>query len=139
MKATIFKQTTGQILRVIDVPNDFVANNIQSGEDWIEGFYRDDEFYIQNRLPVQIPTKPSAHHVFDFAAKQWVDPRTNETEWRNVRQKRDTKLRDSDWTQIPDSALAAQKKQEWATFRQALRDITNQPDPFNISWPAKPV
>lgn len=139
MKATIFKQTTGQILRVIDVPEDFVANNIQSGEDWIEGLYLDDEFYIQNRLPVQIPTKPSAHHVFDFAAKQWVDPRTNETEWRNVRQKRDTKLRDSDWTQIPDSALAAQKKQEWATFRQALRDITNQPDPFNISWPAKPV
>lgn len=27
---------------------------------------------------------------------------------------------------------------DWCDYRQALRDITNQPDPFNIVWPTKP-
>jgi len=26
-------------------------------------------------------------------------------------------------------------KTAWATYRQALRDITTQADPFNITWP----
>jgi hypothetical protein len=26
-------------------------------------------------------------------------------------------------------------KTAWATYRQALRDITKQADPFNIAWP----
>ena len=29
----------------------------------------------------------------------------------------------SDWTQMPDSPLADNKKAEWATYRQALRDF----------------
>jgi hypothetical protein len=27
---------------------------------------------------------------------------------------------------------------EWIAYRQALRDITDQQDPFNIIWPIKP-
>lgn len=139
MNITIFKIITGQILRIMNIPEDFVANNVQAGEDWIEGSYRDNEFYIQDRAPIQISAKPSEHHIFDFDVKQWVDPRTNETEWINVRQQRDKKLLNSDWTQVSDNALTTQKKQEWITYRQALRDITNQPDPFTIEWPIKPT
>jgi hypothetical protein len=28
--------------------------------------------------------------------------------------------------------------EEWRTYRQALRDITNQSSPFTITWPTKP-
>jgi len=43
----------------------------------------------------------------------------------------------SDWTQLPDVPIA--KKQEWATYRQALRDVpTQQGFPFNIEWPTRP-
>jgi hypothetical protein len=42
-----------------------------------------------------------------------------------VRSERDRLLKDSDWTQIPNSPLSTEKVQEWATYRQQLRDITN--------------
>ena len=41
-----------------------------------------------------------------------------------LRQLRQRYLQDSDWTQMPDSPLSAEKKIEWQTYRQALRDIT---------------
>ena len=39
-----------------------------------------------------------------------------------VRMERNSKLSQSDWTQTSDSPLTDEKKAEWATHRQALRD-----------------
>lgn len=55
-----------------------------------------------------------------------------------VRQKRDNLLKQSDWTQLSDVALSAEKKTEWATYRQELRDITNSPDFPNVVFPTEP-
>jgi len=59
-----------------------------------------------------------------------------------MRQRRNMLLTDSDWTQGADSPLSDSKKAEWATYRQALRDLTNTyPDPTSkdqITWPTKP-
>lgn len=53
-----------------------------------------------------------------------------------VRGLRNTLLNESDWTQLLDSPI---NKQEWAVYRQALRDITSQPGfPFSVIWPNKP-
>lgn len=53
-----------------------------------------------------------------------------------VRQSRTEKLKDSDWTQIADSTA---DKTVWATYRQALRDITAQSGfPWTITWPDAP-
>jgi len=94
--------------------------------------------YYENGVHHPLPEPPSTHHIFDYATKQWVDPRTPETEWVQVRALRNQKLRDTDWTQIPDSPFAAQQRQQWVQYRQALRDVTNQQDPFNIVWPVAP-
>jgi len=59
-------------------------------------------------------------------------------QWRTVRSLRGMKLSKSDWTQLPDAPLTTAQKADWATYRQALRDITNQADPFNITWPNEP-
>ena len=59
--------------------------------------------------------------------------------WESVRARRNIELLDSDWTQIPDSPLSEEKKLEWSVYRQALRDITLQTDPFAIAWPSKPL
>lgn len=40
-----------------------------------------------------------------------------------LRSKRNKQLLSSDWTQFNDSPLSDAKKQEWATYRQALRDL----------------
>lgn len=46
-------------------------------------------------------------------------------------------LKETDWTQLPDVPLAT--KTAWATYRQQLRDITDQPNyPFEIEWPESP-
>lgn len=92
--------------------------------------------YVTGGVHTPLPPKPTVHHVFDYAAKQWIDPRTPETEWPLVRAERDRRLAASDWTQLPDVPLAT--KEMWANYRQALRDVTLQPDPFNIVWPMAP-
>ena len=43
--------------------------------------------------------------------------------WDELIEKRNRRLFASDWTQLPDSPLSDVKKAEWATYRQALRDI----------------
>lgn len=58
--------------------------------------------------------------------------------WENIRSRRDVELKDSDWTQLPDSPFTEEKKTEWSVYRQQLRDITNQLDPTSIIWPTKP-
>jgi len=40
-----------------------------------------------------------------------------------TRMQRDGLLNKSDWTQLPDSPLTDEKKAEWATHRQELRDM----------------
>ncbi len=53
-----------------------------------------------------------------------------------VRQQRGEKLKDSDWTQVIDAPV---DQAAWATYRQALRDITGQEGfPWTITWPEQP-
>lgn len=56
-----------------------------------------------------------------------------EAEWTVVREKRNKLLLESDWTQLPD--IPSELKAKWAIYRQELRDITTQLDPFNIVYP----
>lgn len=53
--------------------------------------------------------------------------------------RRGAELTTSDWTQLPDVPLTQEKRNEWAAYRQALRDITNQAGfPTTVVWPAAP-
>jgi len=55
---------------------------------------------------------------------------------KSVREQRDQKLKDSDWTQVADVPV---DKEVWATYRQALRDITAQETfPWDMTWPTQP-
>lgn len=58
--------------------------------------------------------------------------------WSGIRSERDKKLKDSDYTQLGDAPLTDAEKLNWATYRQALRDITNQSSPDSIQWPQEP-
>lgn len=57
-------------------------------------------------------------------------------QWAVVRAERNAKLAASDWTQLPDAPADAAV---WAVYRQALRDVMAQNDPFNIVWPVEPA
>lgn len=51
---------------------------------------------------------------------------------------RAARLASSDWTQVIDSPLDEMKKAAWRVYRQALRDITNQPSFPDVTWPSPP-
>lgn len=68
----------------------------------------------------------SAPPAFDIATP---------TMWAVIRDERNQRLADCDWTQLSDAPVDAVG---WANYRQALRDITEQADPFNITWPENP-
>ena len=61
-----------------------------------------------------------------------------EAQWARVREERNRLLQASDWTQIEDYDLGADRP-AWAAYRQALRDIGDQSNPFNITWPLAPA
>ncbi|MFM7010391.1 MAG: tail fiber assembly protein [Betaproteobacteria bacterium] len=55
---------------------------------------------------------------------------------KSVRDQRNTKLSESDWTQVADAPV---DKDAWATYRQSLRDISAQEGfPWTITWPDAP-
>jgi hypothetical protein len=58
-------------------------------------------------------------------------------QWTSVRAQQKQKLYESDWTcSVTDYEVP--NKADWVAYRQALRDVTTQTDPFNIEWPVAP-
>jgi len=55
-------------------------------------------------------------------------------EWKTVRKTRDNLLAQTDWRASSDLTLS----DDWKTYRQALRDVPTQSDPYNIAWPTEP-
>lgn len=55
----------------------------------------------------------------------------------SVRTERNKLLTESDWTQVADAPV---DKELWVVYRQALRDITEQPGfPWEVEWPEEPA
>lgn len=53
-----------------------------------------------------------------------------------IRTKRNALLQQSDWTQVADAPV---DQAAWATYRQALRDVTTQEGfPEAVVWPIAP-
>lgn len=55
---------------------------------------------------------------------------------QNIRNERNIKLSNTDWTQLADSPLSEEDKLNYKTYRQSLRDITLQDNfPLTVIWP----
>jgi hypothetical protein len=71
------------------------------------------------------------------ATESEITERINQ-KWEEIRDHRNTLLKDSDWTVLVDSPLSGSVLENWKTYRQELRDATSQENPFNIVWPNQP-
>lgn len=117
-------------------------------------------FFIEaGAFPVQVSERPEGDHTKNISEgspeeflpgiwkQTWVVEDASDEEiafrverkWEAVRSRRNRMLAESDWTQLPDSPLTEDKIAEWASYRQALRDITEQTDPFNAVFPIAPA
>ena len=60
-----------------------------------------------------------------------------DAQWASVRAQQRELLYKSDWTcSVTDYEVP--NKSEWVQYRAALRDVTQQSDPFAIVWPTAP-
>jgi len=55
---------------------------------------------------------------------------------RRIKSQRTILLKESDWVVLPHSPVTGSKLEEWVTYRQELRDVTNQNPPYVL--PTKP-
>jgi len=94
-----------------------------------------------HRVVQAVPKNQNGWWLQDFVEEELTDDEKTEKitkRWAWVRKERLGILRETDWTILPDSPLISSKRGEWKQYRQSLRDITDQPDPFNITWPTEP-
>lgn len=93
---------------------------------------------VENNELVELPPKPFDYSQFNYQTKEWFDPRTTASELEIVQYKRNTLLSESDWIVTRAMDVGTPVPEDWRVYRQALRDITLQPDIFNIIWPTAP-
>lgn len=97
-------------------------------------FYDFSSSSFQSRDP-----QPNSIAVWENGAWTW-----NHEDFLNlVRSERSNRLYACDWTQLPDSPLSDEDKELWRTYRQELRDITNDLSGISsldeITWPESPI
>lgn len=91
------------------------------------------------------PARPFAEAKLKYINNswQWEDPRTEAeilaTQWASIKAKRDSLLTSSDWRVIKAADTGVPLAENWKVYRQILRDITTQSDPFRIIWPIAPI
>ncbi|WP_159913011.1 tail fiber assembly protein [Pantoea sp. 18069] len=127
----------GQIRLVGSALADQVLSQMQEGDGVVYGMSDPATQYVVAGKIVDLPVKPGAHHDFDYSAKQWIF--NAESAWAAIRLRRDQLMSASDWRVARATERSELLDQQWKSYRQALRDITEQPDPSNIQWPVEPV
>lgn len=147
---TVYSKTTGEVIRLGSVPND-IQNQVKDLDEGVaSGTYPPLFYYFADDAPVEyteaevllkgIPFFERVGKVWSNTTRTWNETRTAEEillqQWSGIRTQRDMLLKDCDWTQLPDVPTAT--RDVWTAYRQALRDITTQTDPLNISWPVAP-
>lgn len=115
------------------------VNGFQPPMGYVEVLFTD--------LPVVDHTKNITEGAPEFRGNSWhqvwvvTDASQDELaqrvagQWAAVRGQRNKELQATDWTQLNDSPA---DKTAYEVYRQQLRDVTTQTDPFNLVWPVKP-
>ncbi|MDP2168405.1 MAG: tail fiber assembly protein [Thermodesulfovibrionales bacterium] len=94
-------------------------------------------YYEGDRQGSDLAVTQRQSHLYAWNGAEWVFD--NVLALSVIRQRRDALLAVSDWTQLSDSPLVAEKKMEWSVYRQALRDFPAASDPANPVWPQVPA
>lgn len=115
--------SAGKYTRTICIREDMLPLNIQEGEQYREGDF-------QNHFL-------DAHgNVCQLAEDA---PEQLEQAWRDVRLRRDLALASTDWRVLRATEAGTPLSTAWRDYRQALRDVTQQPNPHQINWPQPPT
>ena len=147
-------QITGVISHIQSFPSDPPDNGSTRSNGELVTYLREDElksigfaspsqflncYFRKNGAWIYRGTSDPEWTVWNSETESW-DIASDRVSKR-VLELRLAKLYKSDWTQGTDSPLTDEKKAEWITYRQALRDITIPSDlalPTDFVWPTEP-
>ena len=99
------------------MPNDYTKNIVEGTPTLVDGTYTQ----VWNQTD---------------ATQEEIDIKI-ENQWQQIRVARNEILTQCDWTILSDSPVSS-SIEDWKTYRQQLRDITNQSNPFEVVWPTQP-
>ena len=80
----------------------------------------------------------TAAEIAEFNARKPTEADVLNRQWQGIRSERDDLLAKTDWVVTRASETGVAETDAWKTYRQALRDITTQSNPWDITWPTKP-
>lgn len=153
-----YVKPSGLINHITDVPSDMPENGstffdmtihyIYTAEHEQIGFVDPGQFisthWWKNGAWALMGTIPAdtTYYYFDITTESWI--LDFEAVMAQVRVIRYLKISSCDWTQLDDVPMTAEKKAEWAAYRQQLRDFpaTVPPtcdDPDSLVWPTPPA
>ena len=125
---------------------DVQARLNQLGDYQADGVYNI-KYYASKRDAEEIKDiDGNSHDPKQYVSSHFVgqddtkDARNLAEKWANVRPERDRKIAATDWRVIvaSESDEGSDLPAKWKTYRTNLRDITEQADPDNITWPTEP-
>jgi hypothetical protein len=117
-------------------------------------------YSYKGAFPYPLPSDMSKYDINDFtlaSAKpslapgqilgwngvDWVVNEPNESEieiqWQTIRDRRLDLLKASDVSVIRSVEAGIPVSDDVKAYRQSLRDVTQQPNPFDITWPVDPT
>jgi len=92
---------------------------------YVEPYLLNDKVYTCT--VIDLTTEEKSVIESEKVIKRWIDVRHNRTQYLIM----------TDWTQLPD--VPESIKAKYTVYRQQLRDITKETDPFNLNWPEYPT
>ena len=97
-------------------------------------------FYTYNLYRLQMRARDNLEETISNNYETWLEvakQKEEDTLAKEIRTKRNKLLAETDWTQMPD--VSTELQEEYKTYRQELRDITNQEEfPYSVIFPQKP-
>ena len=102
------------------------------------GSYLHLEIPVEHQLHVLVATRNTTTGAIELREDPGATEQVKAEAWVVFRRDRDARLAASDWTMLPDVALA--NRDAWMQYRAALRALPEiVTDPETPTWPALPI
>lgn len=97
-----------------------------TAESWLRHYTSGNTLFFTNIPEPEPPELPSPEEIEEQKAAQ-------------IRATRDALIAETDWTQLLDSPISDESREQVRVYRQALRDVPQQESfPDEVTWPEKP-
>lgn len=139
MKDFICYLPNGKITKTGNCEDDLIVFQPQGEELVMEGIVPWSNAYVEDGIVKLMPESPGEYYIFNYDTKQWEF--NQQLAISKIAYTRDTLLANG-----PDrinpiwwASMTEQQQNSWIQYRQALLDITSQPNyPYSVVWPIKP-